>query len=325
MAVTATSHLALLEREADIYVVCERAAGLAKSVGFDRYACADIETAVSEICSNAIRHAEGGWVAVRVLGSRFEVEATDHGPGFDAPRRVAPGLGIGLEGARRLMGELTITHLANGTRVTMSRPLPGIGHSDLPSSPWSVSAAFRTKGAEIVSGDSMRWVEHEDGSVRVVLADGLGSGPHAADASRQAVESMARAPSTDLRRALVTADSDTRSTRGCAVAAVNVGADGKGVHSAIGDVTCQITTASEPFLSDPGVVGMGVYETNETAFDLPEGAAVLLWTDGLQSPDKERRRLLQAQGEDLGWIEEAVLQLGSPIDDGSLVVLRRRR
>ena len=325
MAVTATSHLALLERESDIYVVCERATNLAESVGFDRYACADIETAISEICSNAIRHADGGWVATRVLGSRFEVETTDHGPGFDAPRKATPGLGIGLEGARRLMGELTITHLADGTRVRMSRPLPGIGRSELRSSAWSVSAAFRTKGTEIVSGDSMRCVEHEDGSVRVFLADGLGSGPHAAVASRQAVESMARTPSVDLHKALAAADTDTRSTRGSAVAAVHVGADGRGVHAAIGDVNCQVTTASEPFLSDPGVVGMGVSETKETTFDLPEGAAVLLWTDGLRSPDNERRRLILAASDDLGGIEKAVLELGNPADDGSLIVVRRKR
>lgn len=176
-----------------------------------------------------------------------------------------------------------------------------------------------------MSGDSMSFSEHADGSVRVVVADGLGTGPNAADASRRALESMGRFSRKTLRAAFVAADADTRETRGSAVAAVHLGEDGRGMHAAVGDVSCQINTAPEPFLSDPGVVGMGIHEPNETAFDLSEGAAVLLWTDGMGDPDRERRRRLPAHGEDLAWIEETVLQLGNPADDGTLVVVRRRR
>lgn len=325
MAITAISHVVPLDRETDVYIACERGAHLAEDAGFDRYACADIETAMSEICGNVIRHADGGWVAIRILGSMFEVAATDRGPGFDAPRRSSPGLGIGLEGARRLMGKLSITRLADGSRVTMSRALPNTERPDTPTSPWSTAAVFRTKTGQVACGDATSVVESPDGSLRVALADGLGTGDKAAVASQRVLEAMGRTIHTSPSSSLTEADRAATNTRGAAVAAVHLRDDGRGVHAAVGDVSCQITSSDERFVSRPGIVGAGAQASADTPFRLPDDAAVILWTDGIRALPRERRRHLPPVGSELGWMEEAVVDGGDPADDGALVMVRRGR
>lgn len=318
-----SSHVVKLERETDTYLACERTATLAAEVGFDRYRCADIETAVSEICTNALRHAAGGWVALRVLESRMEVVVTDRGPGFSQRRQSVSGLGIGLEGAGRLMSSLTVTPLPEGSRVTMSTELPAEAGTHAPGV-WSVSTAFRAKSGQAVSGDAATAAEQADGSVRVALVDGLGSGAEAATAADRVLEGMQLADQSSPAEALMSADRAARDTRGAAAVVVFVSGTGAGMHAGVGDVSAQVTSSPDRLPSRPGIVGAGTAVPADTAFDLTADSAVLLWSDGLQLDERARRRLPSAGGE-LEWMEGLVLANGDPRDDAGLVLVRRKR
>lgn len=322
---TAVSHILLLERENDIYLASEGAATLATQVGFDRYATADIETAVSEICSNSLRHADGGWIALRVTGSVLEVAVTDRGPGFSHPHRPSPGLGIGLDGARRLMDDLAIVNHADGSTVTMSRQLPNPPEVTAnAASTWSIVASFRNKRGKASCGDAMATREYSDGRLAVALADGLGSGETAASAAQHVLEQLLSAIDRSPASALSSADHATRHIRGAAVAVAALSENGGGIHAAVGDVSCQISSSDEPLLSRPGIIGAGNGEPIDTYFQLPDDAGVLFWTDGIRFPNRRWIGSLPPAGYETEWMEQATLQHGDSSDDGAIVLVRRR-
>jgi serine/threonine-protein kinase RsbW len=113
--------------QAENLVFCRLAlAGLARTHPIEPEALADLKLAVTEACSNSIRHAYGpdggdGRVFVRfsVDAGRVAIEVEDTGRGFDPPSdSPAPAevreAGMGLALIRTLTDELTITRGPNG-------------------------------------------------------------------------------------------------------------------------------------------------------------------------------------------------------------------
>ncbi len=110
----------------------------ARAAGLDAISSVAVGTAASELASNAVRHAGGGLVRLRVLRlprPAIELVVTDQGPGIAnvslalvdgvsrgarlLPDGMRGGLGAGLGAVARLMDELTIeTVPRQGTRLT---------------------------------------------------------------------------------------------------------------------------------------------------------------------------------------------------------------
>jgi signal transduction histidine kinase/CheY-like chemotaxis protein len=121
--------------EQDVVMARQRARQLAGMLGFDVGDQTRIATAVSEIARNAFRYAGGGRVDFSAEAGdtpTFHIRVVDRGPGFDHVGPVldgtyqsTTGLGLGIAGAKRLMGEFQIeSRAASGTTVEMSKPLP---------------------------------------------------------------------------------------------------------------------------------------------------------------------------------------------------------
>ncbi len=117
--------------------------GLLSTSGVAATAGADLILALSEACSNAVRHASAGRayrVRLRVDDSRCLMEVRDHGHGFDfgaipAPGRDANG-GRGLLIIRAVVDRVDVVMLRpRGIQLTMvknwNHPTPG-QHTDLP-------------------------------------------------------------------------------------------------------------------------------------------------------------------------------------------------
>jgi signal transduction histidine kinase/CheY-like chemotaxis protein len=125
-----------LEAETDIVLVRKRARRLAELVGFEAQDQTRITTAISEIARNALEYGSGGRVEFRISGEpavqRFEIIVADRGPGIadleailDGSRRSATGMGIGLNGARRLMDDFAVEGApGGGTAVRLAKMLP---------------------------------------------------------------------------------------------------------------------------------------------------------------------------------------------------------
>ena len=124
-----------LESSTDADTVAARAAGraLAAELGFSRTDATLVATAISEVARTILVHAGSGEIEVRGLLGRdrrgLVVVAHDAGPGIaDVELAMqdgwgsSGGLGLGLPGARRLMGEFEIeSERGKGTTVTMRK------------------------------------------------------------------------------------------------------------------------------------------------------------------------------------------------------------
>lgn len=117
----------------DIVRVRQRARQWAVDIGFGLVDQTKIVTAASELGRNTVDHGRGGSARLRwiVNGARqgLRLDFVDEGPGI-ADTELAlregystgNGLGLGLPGSRRLMGELEIESApGKGTRVTVVR------------------------------------------------------------------------------------------------------------------------------------------------------------------------------------------------------------
>jgi serine/threonine-protein kinase RsbW len=106
-------------------------AGVAANAGAPRDVVADLKLAVTEACTNAIKHAyaEGGagTIVVRYRGEpgMLSIEVEDSGSGFEpgalaeATERNGAGNGMGLMIIRVLTDELEISNTGSGTRLTL--------------------------------------------------------------------------------------------------------------------------------------------------------------------------------------------------------------
>lgn len=107
------------------------------------------------------------------------------------------------------------------------------------------------------SGDAFGWVR-SGARVTLLLADGLGHGEKAAEASTVAVEELHRGadlPPADLLRRLHTA---LRTTRGAAVGVAQLDEDsGQLSFAGVGNIGARLRTGTDwqPLISHPGIVG----------------------------------------------------------------------
>ena len=120
------------------YIALARLAlsGLAQVRPVEPETLADLKLALTEACSNSVRHAyrEGrdGTVDVRyeLNGSELAVEVVDEGGGFDVDATVDGELGeldeggLGLAIIRALTDELAIDSHERGSRLRFAKKLP---------------------------------------------------------------------------------------------------------------------------------------------------------------------------------------------------------
>jgi serine/threonine-protein kinase RsbW len=117
------------------YLVCFRLVlvGLARAGGIDEETLSDLKLAVTEACSNSVRHAygdAGGHVTGRFeLGERYlAIEVEDDGPGFEPNALEAPGLpspGLGLSIIQALTEDFEVSRGADGrgSRVSFRKEI----------------------------------------------------------------------------------------------------------------------------------------------------------------------------------------------------------
>ncbi len=102
--------------------------GLAQVRSFEPETLADLKLALTEACSNSIRHAyeSGGTGVVEIRyelnGEKLAVEVADEGAGFDLERMDADGRrvdegGLGIAIIRALTDELAVESHERGSRL----------------------------------------------------------------------------------------------------------------------------------------------------------------------------------------------------------------
>lgn len=325
MALIRERRLVALVREADVYLARETAAEMADAAGFDGYACSDIETAVSEVCANVLRHAHRGYASLRVAPTGFTAVVNDEGPGFGAepppPRPGArAGLGVGLAGAERLMGELVVRSSEVGSEVVIHRPL---GPKEVTEADdWVVDAVSRARQGRPTSGD--RFWAGGGPDLTMVVADGLGSGERAAEAARAVTQAVAASPpAAPLAESVEAAHRAARAGRGAvAIFARLRPAIGVVEYAGVGDVTGWVEPIRARLSAQPGVLGLEIPVIRVSEVPLADGTRLTLWTDGVR-PHIAEIAGGPEHGDPGDWAERIVLDHGSDRDDALVVTAAR--
>ncbi len=115
--------------KAEYITLCRLAlAGLAHVRTLEPETLADLKLALTEACSNSIRHAYAGGrtgaveIRYELNGEKLAVEVADEGGGFDRERRSGDGAeldegGLGIAIIRALTDELAIESHEHGSRL----------------------------------------------------------------------------------------------------------------------------------------------------------------------------------------------------------------
>ena len=106
--------------------------GIANKIGFSMDDIEDMKVAVSEACSNAVKHSEDNKVSINfnLLNNGIQIEIIDNGKGYDVDSIETPDLsnpkegGLGLFIIQTLMDEVNISSRGNqGTTIKMTKYL----------------------------------------------------------------------------------------------------------------------------------------------------------------------------------------------------------
>jgi anti-sigma regulatory factor (Ser/Thr protein kinase) len=269
------------------------AAQIAESAGLGDTDRGRVAIIVTELATNLVRHARGGEILLRGLvpGPGVEILSVDRGPGMaDVAACMRDGFstggtaGTGLGAVRRQSsffdihsappaGTVVVSRVgqaANGTTPAASRP----------EFDWAV-VCVPLRG-ETACGDTWR-VAEAPGRLSILLADGLGHGPLAAEAAEAAGAAFDADPFAGPRAILEAAHVKMHGTRGGAVAVLQWEA-AVARFAGIGNIAGSIVThaTSRGLTSHNGTAGVQVRKIQEFDYPLAPGATLVMHSDGLQ-------------------------------------------
>ena len=271
---------------------------LASSIGLSSTDAGHFAILASEAATNISKHAGRGEIMMRSIdtpqGPRgAELVAIDSGPGIgDIDRAFSDGYsttgssGTGLGAMSRLATTFDIYTTPGSGTVLAARITPGRR------TPMAVRADFQigvvrvAKRGEVACGDDWRLVMNQNGRAMLAVADGLGHGQAAADASRRAVEIAGERSSEQPAMIITHVHAALRSTRGAAVAVAEVRADHRSVrYAGLGNIAGTIVSPreSKSLVSHNGIAGHEMRKVQEFSYDWASDALLVLHSDGLSS------------------------------------------
>ena len=268
---------------------------LAERLGLSPGRAGEIGIAITEACTNVVKHADDGALLLRAVrhdaGAVVEFLVLDRGPGMpDVELAIRDGhsttntLGIGLGAIDRLADSWdAYSAPSRGTVLVAAfgERKPGARASDTRAAP--IEGLTRPMTGEQVCGDGYA-TRAINGRLQVLLCDGLGHGPLAARATGDALRlfgSCANTGPIDVMKALHSGLSHTRGVA-AAVADIDIAA-GIVRFAGIGNISSAVLAERRRgMISSPGIVGHQMPHVREYVYDLPPGSLVVLHSDGLQ-------------------------------------------
>ena len=266
---------------------------IAMAIGLSEADAGKFAILASEAATNITKHASHGHLVLRSLGpdgaAGAEVVAIDHGPGIaDLNRALSDGYstagssGTGLGAMSRLASVFDIyTTVGSGTvlvaRLARATPAGRARHFD-------VGVVRVAKQGEVACGDDWGIAVDERGRAMVAVADGLGHGQSAADASRRAVDVAVDRSSDQPAMIVAQVHAALRSTRGAALAIAELEMTGTSVrYAGLGNISASLVSPSESksLVSYGGIAGHEARKIQEFAYDWPAGALLVMHSDGL--------------------------------------------
>ncbi len=310
------------------------AAQLAQDCGFDEVDAGRLALVVTELGTNLMRHAREGRLLLSARPQRREVEvlSVDRGPGIPDVRRSlddgfstgsTPGTGLGA--VRRLSQVFEVHSQVPSGTVVLARVRAAGAVSDEASHALCAGAVSVAAPGERVCGDG--WAIALDGdNAGILVVDGLGHGPDAAEAAQAAVDVFCDDPTAGPRRLLERTHARLRSTRGAALMALRADAAGTVRSCGAGNIIARLVsgTTDKTVLTQNGTVGLTIRTPEETTADWPPHALVVVCSDGIET--RWKPELLRPVLQHDPVIAAAVILRDHcrGRDDATVAVLRRR-
>lgn len=347
-------HLAIAVTESSQVGEARRAAvGIAQALGHDEVAAGRVAIIATELGNNLVRHARGGVLLLAAVeaddGSEVvEILSIDHGPGI---ANVATSMtdghstggtpGNGLGAVQRLadagfdlfssVPQGTVILARTGGSARFANTSGGVAPHANAALRRTLSAGIATAMAgEHVCGDA--WcVQHSEHGATVLVADGLGHGPDAAEASLAALEVLAglkaAEPVPPPGAVLDRMHARLRSTRGAAVALARLDANADTmIFCGAGNIAGRLLSGVEDrsLLSQHGTAGLQMRRVQEQVYRWPAHGMLVMHSDGLKTRwdlNATPAILKHHPAVIAGWLWREH-QRGR--DDASVVVLKKR-
>ena len=267
---------------------------ICRRISRDETFCGKAAIVVTELARNLVRHGKGGEIVTREIATpaspSLELLALDRGPGM---RNIAECLrdgfstagtaGTGFGSIKRLSDRFELfTQPGRGTVVWVRLCALGVR---------SASHAFESSGISIpaereeICGDAWEIVE-TPGAVRVMVVDGLGHGPFAAQAAREAVAVFRSEAATGVASTLRLVDQALTKTRGAAGAIVELcPAKGYVTAAGVGNISMRLLKDGESrsFGCDNGTLGAGVPRIHEFMHPWMHASLLVMHSDGVKT------------------------------------------
>jgi anti-sigma regulatory factor (Ser/Thr protein kinase) len=276
--------------EPSAIAACRAAAmTMARRLEFPANRADRLALAVTEAASNLHKHAREGAVLLRVSHDAdppgIELVTIDAGPGVpDVGAALRDGhstggtLGIGLGSISRQADFCDIYSVAGHGTALVARFWPEPRESAI-----RCAGLTRSIIGEGECGDAYGVIHAGDAMIGA-LCDGLGHGPLAAEAAREALAAVFEAPADEPAAMLERAHRRLGRTRGGALAIARV--DGSTVRFAgLGNVAAWIVSpdSRSGMASIPGIVGHQARRFRQFEYTLPPKGIVIMHSDGLSS------------------------------------------
>ncbi len=269
-----------------------RAVERARSLSLDETLTGQLSIVVTELATNLVKFGRDGVLLIGSYedgnGEGIQVLSLDRGPGIVGVARsledgfsTAGSAGKGLGAVRRLSHDFAIGSWRSGTAI-LARV--GAGPPGRVAAPAWGSLEVPLKG-EQSCGDAicLRRLAH---GWTVLVADGLGHGAHAADASIEAVRQFRRAETEAPAVIVARIHEGLRHTRGAAVAVARYEeADATLSFAGIGNIAATIVGArqSQHLVSLAGTAGHNARKITTFDYAFPADSLLIMHSDGISS------------------------------------------
>jgi anti-sigma regulatory factor (Ser/Thr protein kinase) len=269
-----------------------RAVSMAISLGFDDLAQGQVGIVVTEAASNIAAHGGSGEIVLSPWrfqgGSGIDVLALDSGKGIaDLGRSLEDGFstagthGEGLGAMSRLASTLQVYSVADHGTALFARLLAEAPTED--TFEYNLGAICVPIAGETDCGDSWS-ADFSSGRSVYIVADGLGHGIYAAEASREAVRVFKQAPHLTPARILSDAHGALAKTRGAAISIAHINhSEGILTYAGVGNIAAAILHKgkSRSLVSMNGTIGHNIGRIQEFSYPWEKGSALVMHSDGL--------------------------------------------
>ncbi|MGH9570595.1 MAG: SpoIIE family protein phosphatase [Candidatus Angelobacter sp.] len=265
---------------------------LGSELGFSEIKNGELGLIVTEAARNAVSHAGGGELVISTFRCQdalcADVLALDQGQGIsDLGRAFQDGYstlgtpGEGLGAIRRMGSQMDVFSGKSGTAL-FARVMEGDPAAEGALEIGGIAAPYP---GETVCGDAMAW-EQKRGRTVIVMADGLGHGPLAAEAAAEAVASFRRHASEQPGEMVARMHDALKKTRGAAASVAEIRPlAGTLTYAGVGNIAATVLSSvfSRSLVSHGGTLGHTAARIQEFKMEWPRGAALIMHSDGLKT------------------------------------------